>query len=68
MNATAKAILDGITAIIFLWLAWRTLSTGRPAGSPTMKSRDEGPQQFWVALSFFVLLGIGNILRAAGLW
>lgn len=46
--------LSGMSA--FLWLIWRSLRTGMPAGNPKMNPRrDERPLQFWMVVALFAL-------------
>jgi hypothetical protein len=48
----------------YLWLFWRTLRTGLPAGNPKMYGRAERPIQFWAAAILFGGCGVWYGVRA----
>lgn len=61
---TAAFALGGAT---HLWLFWRTLKTGMPAGNPKMHTRAERPVQFWVAAIMFAGAGAWYAALTMGL-
>ncbi|WP_303761305.1 hypothetical protein [Sphingobium yanoikuyae] len=67
VGEVAKIALEGIAALIFLWLAWQTVRTGLPAGSVRMNPRrDERPVRFWLLVCLYIGLAVWNGSLALG--
>ncbi len=51
-------------AATWLWLAWRSVRTGMPAGNPRVNPRrEERPIYFWSVVAFFTLYGLWTLAR-----
>lgn len=59
MHAALKIVAPALGAMVFVWIIWQSVSTGMPAGNPSINPRrKEHPFQFWLIVTFFAACAI----------